>query len=565
MRLSTLLAALPHVTTRVGDADPVITAITADSRHATPGALFVAVRGDNFDGHRFIPDALANGAAAIVAEEPPPHPHTSALPHITVPDSRLALAWLAAAWHSFPARKLVMIGVTGTDGKTTTASLIHAILSAAGLRAGLISTVSAVIGDEALDTGFHVTTPEALDVQGYLARMVAAGLTHCVLEVTSHGLAQHRVTGCEFDVAVVTNVTHEHLDYHKTYESYRAAKGMLFESLATAAPKPGVEKTGVLNRDDSSFDYLSSLLRARHFSYGLSTGADIIARAVAYTPGGTQFRLQSRASVSNLAQASPTSNFQPLFPGLLFTTSLIGEYNVANCLAAITATVVALGLPPEAAQLGIAALKGVPGRMERIDLSQPFTAIVDFAHTPNALRRALETAREMLTAKNAKSAKDDEEDNKHFASLARFAVQNPGRVIAVFGSAGLRDVEKRRLMAETAAALADVTVLTAEDPRTESLDDILEMMAFGARSKGGVEGQTFFRVPDRGEAIRLAVRLARPGDIVLACGKGHEQSMCFGTVEYLWDDRTAMRAALAELLGVPGPEMPELPTAPRNG
>jgi UDP-N-acetylmuramoyl-L-alanyl-D-glutamate--2,6-diaminopimelate ligase len=221
----------------------------------------------------------------------------------------------------------------------------------------------------------------------------------------------------------------------------------------------------------------------------------------------------------------------------------------------------ALGIPPEAAQRGIAALKGVPGRMERIDLGQPFTALVDFAHTPNALRRALETAHRMIaggifTAEYAESA----EKTKISAHSALSAVKNGGRIIAVFGSAGGRDVEKRRLMAEVSAELADLTLLTAEDPRTEPLDAILEMMAWGAKSKGGVEGQTFFRVPDRGEAIRLAVSLARPDDIVLACGKGHEQTMCFGTTEHPWDDRTAMRAALAELLGVPGPEMPRLPT-----
>jgi UDP-N-acetylmuramoyl-L-alanyl-D-glutamate--2,6-diaminopimelate ligase len=216
-------------------------------------------------------------------------------------------------------------------------------------------------------------------------------------------------------------------------------------------------------------------------------------------------------------------------------TRLVGSFNVVNCLAAVAATALALGVPPPAAQAGVAVLPGVPGRMERLDLGQPFTAMVDFAHTPNALRRALESAREL--------ARPD------------------GRVIAVFGSAGLRDVEKRWLMAATAAELADLAVLTAEDPRTESLTDILEMMAAGARSQGGVEGATFFRVPDRGEALRLAVGLARPGDVVLACGKGHELSMCFGAVEYAWDDRVALRAALAELLGQAGPPMPRLPTS----
>jgi UDP-N-acetylmuramoyl-L-alanyl-D-glutamate--2,6-diaminopimelate ligase len=249
------------------------------------------------------------------------------------------------------------------------------------------------------------------------------------------------------------------------------------------------------------------------------------------------------------------TEFTVIGPAFSFpvSTRFVGDFNIANCLAAITATVGALGIAPEAAQQGLAQLKGVPGRMERIDLGQPFTAIVDFAHTPNALRRTLETARKMvLTTERTEATEKNSVDS---------VVKHKGRVIAVFGSAGLRDVEKRRMMVETSAELADLTLLTAEDPRTESLEDILEMMAFGARSKGGIEGETFFRVPDRAEAIRLAVRLAQPGDIVLACGKGHEQSMCFGTVEYAWDDRVAVRAALADLLGVPGPEAPKLPTA----
>jgi UDP-N-acetylmuramoyl-L-alanyl-D-glutamate--2,6-diaminopimelate ligase len=544
MRLSTLLSVLPAVgCNRTGEGDPEVIAVSADSRQVTPGTLFVAVRGENFDGHQFIRDAIARGAVAIVAEQGRDlarlDPHTPALPNFLVPNSRAALGWLSAAWHDFPSRKLVMIGVTGTDGKTTTATLIHSILSAAGLKAGLLSTVSAVIGDKAVDTGFHVTTPDAPQVQDYLARMVAAGLTHCVMEVTSHGLAQHRVTGCDFDIAVVTNITHEHLDYHQTYENYRAAKAMLFKNLSAAALKPGVEKIGVLNRDDSSFEYLDSVLSVRRLTYALkSAQADVRALDTVYAPQGIHFRVQG-----------------PDF-SLAATTSLVGEYNLTNCLAAITATVSALGLPPEAAHQGIAALKGVPGRMERIDLGQPFTAIVDFAHTPNALRQALETARKMLTAKSAESA-EKERKEQNSANSARSAVNN--KVIAVFGSAGLRDVEKRRLMAETSAELADITILTAEDPRTESLGAILEAMAEGAQNKGGVEGKTFYRIPDRAEAIRFAVQSAQPGDIVLACGKGHEQSMCFGATEYPWDDRTALRAALAELLNLPGPPMPVLP------
>ncbi len=538
MRLSALLAEFPELRAQIGAHDPEVTALVSDSRRVTPGALFVATRGENFDAHRFIPEAIEKGAVAVVCEMPL---RTSAptRPCIVVPNSREAFAWLAAAWHGFPSRKLVMIGVTGTDGKTTTASLIHSILLAAGLKAGLISTVSAVIGDERLDTGFHVTTPEALEVQSYLARMVAAGLTHAVLEVTSHGLAQQRVTGCDFDVAVVTNITHEHLDFHKTYENYRAAKGRLFSGLSASHRKPGAPKAGVLNADDGSFEYLRGVLKERPLSYSVRFTAAysrVVARHIQFNPDTTDFDVV----ISGLH--SPIS------------THLVGAYNVSNCLAAIAATVGALGVPPEAAQTGIAALRSVPGRMERIDLGQAFTAVVDFAHTPNALRRALETARQMITAKHA-------EDNRRDAPSAH--LYGP-RVIAVFGSAGLRDVEKRRMMAETSAELADLTILTAEDPRTEPLDDILEMMAYGARSKGGVEGQTFFRVPDRGEALRLAVRLAQPGDIVLACGKGHEQSMCFGEVEYPWDDRAALRAALAELLGVPGPAMPRLPTSRKH-
>ena len=525
MRLSSLLAALPSASVPADAGDPEITGLTADSRQVTPGSLFVAIPGEYHDGRRYIGAVRAQGAAAVVAEAGP----GDELPPdvITVPDGREALAWLAAAWHGHPSRQLVLIGVTGTDGKTTTSSLIHSALLAAGLRAGLVSTVSAVIGDETLDTGFHVTTPDAPATQALLARMVAAGLTYCVLEVTSHGLAQHRVTGCAFDVAVVTNITHEHLDFHKTYENYRAAKGRLFTLLAASPAKPGVRaKTAVLNHDDSSYAYLAGLLEphpqssrapaVRRLSYGLTAAADYFADAVQYTPAATHFTLRGPGGLAQLVQ-----------------TTLVGAYNVSNTLAALAATVGGLGLDPAKAAAGIAALPGVPGRLERLNLGQPFTAIVDFAHTPNALRRVLLTARQINPA---------------------------GRLIAVFGSAGLRDVEKRRLMAQTSAELADLTILTAEDPRTEALADILEMMAGAARMQGGVEGATFFRVPDRGAALRLAVALAQPGDLVLACGKGHEQSMAFGTTEYAWDDRTALRAALAERMGVPGPAMPYLPT-----
>jgi UDP-N-acetylmuramoyl-L-alanyl-D-glutamate--2,6-diaminopimelate ligase len=237
----------------------------------------------------------------------------------------------------------------------------------------------------------------------------------------------------------------------------------------------------------------------------------------------------------------------------------VGSYNISNCLAALTATVCGLEIEPQVAAQGIASLAGIPGRMEKIDMGQNFTAIVDFAHTPNALKVSLEAARKMLltteiTAKNKKDSVDS----------ARSVVKNKPRVIAVFGSAGLRDKVKRRMMAETSVELADLTVLTAEDPRTESLEGILEEMAAGARSRGASEGETFWRIPDRGEAIRFAVGLARPGDLIISSGKGHEQSMCFGKTEYLWDDRVAMRAALAEHLGIEGPKMPYLPSQDKS-
>jgi UDP-N-acetylmuramoyl-L-alanyl-D-glutamate--2,6-diaminopimelate ligase len=432
-----------------------------------------------------------------------------------VEDTRKALAWISAAFYRFPGRHLTMIGVTGTDGKTTTSNLIFQILLAAGLRTGIISTVNAVIGTEILDTGFHVTTPEAPDVQRFLARMVTAGLTHVVLETTSHGLAQERVTACEFDYAVVTNITHEHLDYHGSFEKYREAKGLLFTGLKDTHPKEFVsERSSIINLDDSSYEYLSGISGGRQISYGLSDRAYVWADKIESTPGGTNFTAHGKG------WEAP------------FTCKLVGNYNVSNCLAAIALTVDGMGLSVDAAQRGLANLPGVPGRMEVIDLGQNFTAIVDFAHTPNALKQALATARTLTNS----------------------------RVIAVFGSAGLRDREKRRMMAEVSAEMADVSILTAEDPRTESLDFILQEMADGALSRGGVEGKTFWRIGDRREAIRAACKMAQPGDLVISCGKGHEQSMCFGEIEYAWDDRTAMKAALAELMGKPGVEMPFLPT-----
>jgi UDP-N-acetylmuramoyl-L-alanyl-D-glutamate--2,6-diaminopimelate ligase len=512
--LQQLLSDVPCRYRLVGDWNNArITELSMDSRDVQPGNLFFAITGENADGHRYIRQALENGAAGIVGEKP--LEGNLPVPYIQTGNSREMLAYLAAAFYGYPARSLTVIGVTGTDGKTTTSNFIFQIMLQAGLQAGIISTVNAVIGDEVLDTGLHVTTPESPDIQKYLARMVSSGLTHVVLESTSHGLAQHRVTGCEFDIAVATNITHEHLDFHGSYEAYRHAKGLLFRMLDdTTVKQRGNPRLAVLNMDDVSYDYLHGISGRNQRSYSLNKDADFSAEDILYTPNGLEFQVLFRGGKQHVR------------------CNLAGLYNVSNCLAAFAACVDGLKLPPDVVAEGIASLKAVPGRMERINMGQDFIAIVDFAHTPNALLRALETARQMTSS----------------------------RVIAVFGSAGLRDRDKRRLMAEVSQEKADISIITAEDPRTESLTDILAEMALAASEKGGKEGQNFYRVPDRREAIRQAVAIAGPGDVVICCGKGHEQSMCFGTVEYPWDDRTALRAALAEKQGNEGPSMPTLPS-----
>jgi UDP-N-acetylmuramoyl-L-alanyl-D-glutamate--2,6-diaminopimelate ligase len=340
--------------------------------------------------------------------------------------------------------------------------------------------------------------------------MVEDGTTHAVLEVTSHGLDQRRVAGCDFDIAVVTNVTHEHLDHHGSLAAYQQAKARLFEGLTASFRKHGVPKVSVLNRDDDSFRYLSPIPADRRISYGIDSQADVSAHDIHFAPDRTHFTLQTPAGKASVE------------------AHLVGSFNVSNALAAAAAGA-ALALPLETITGGIAALRGVPGRMERIDTGQGFLAIVDFAHTPNALQRALETARTMI--------------------------EEGRRVIVVFGSAGLRDRQKRRMMGRVAGELADLVIVTAEDPRTESLDEIMAESAAAAQAKGKQEGKNLWRVPDRGEAILLGCQMAHAGDVVIACGKGHEQSMCFGTVEYPWDDREAMRRALR------GETLDTLPTA----
>ena len=501
MRLYELASALPWPVakgedTEVGPLGIEITGLASDSRQVRPGDLFVALKGLEYDGHQFIPQALARGARALVVEELAAIPEVD-LPLIVVPNSRQALAHLAAAWYHFPSRRLRLIGVTGTDGKTTTINLIRSILETAGYATGMVTSVSAVIGREELDTGFHTTTPDPLEVQGYLERMVRAGCQYAIVEATSHGLAQYRLEACHFDVAAITNITHEHLDYHKSFQEYQEAKALLFRSLATSFRKPGTPKVSVLNLDDPSFDYLKEIPADRHITYGLKRPAQVRAEGISLLPTGIRFTAQT-----------PAGSFPIQSP-------LVGQFNVYNLLAAI-AVATSQEVSPGAIQEGVSRMPGVPGRMEKIDLGQPFQVIIDFAHTPNALRHALE--------------------------VARFITR--GRLFVVFGCAGLRDRAKRPMMGEIAGQLADRVIITAEDPRTEDLNAIMEEIARGCKRAGREEGTDFWRIGNRGEAIQFGIDRAKPGDLVIITGKGHEKSMCFGNAEYPWSDHQAVREAL---------------------
>lgn len=502
--------------------------VTSDSRLVAPGSLFVAVTGGREDGHRFIPAALAAGAVAVMGTATPELLRSRALlpaeaAYVQVVDSRRALALAAAALNGFPARKLHVLGVTGTDGKTTTCTLLESILAAATRstqapagQVGVVTTVGAHIRGVQSDTGLHVTTPDAPDVQRFLADMVLAGCRYAVIESTSHGLAQGRVAAVDFDVAAVTNITHEHLDFHGTRDAYVAAKAQLFRSLYATPPKPGLPRCAVLNADDTGS--YGALLAALHQeaavhdfhipvrSYGIpghsSVRLDVAARAIDYAPAQTRFDLHW---------------WDGDFP---IETRLIGEFNVYNILCTATAAL-AIGVPPTVVQEGVASLQGVIGRMERIDAGQSFLAIVDFAHTPISLENALRTLRPLVGQGSAAGS---------------------GRLIAVFGSAGLRDREKRYLMGRVAGELADFTVITAEDPRTEDVADICRSIERGVSEYAGPAQYAI--VHERSEAIQFAVDMARPGDVVAAFGKGHERSMCYGENEYPWSDQDAMLIAL---------------------
>jgi len=461
-----------------------VTGLAYDSRAVTPGAVFFAVPGDHVDGHEFATEAIAKGALAVVVERELP---ALTVPQLLVPRTRVALADAADAWFDHPSQHLRVIGVTGTDGKTTTCFLAAAMLTAAGRSPGLAGTVAIRVGDRQEPNPNRNTTPEALELQGLLADMVAAGNDCVVMEATSHGLAQARVRNCRFQVAVVTNLTSEHLEFHGTWEAYRDAKVMLVEEAPLA----------VLNADDPNFGFFRDHARDRVVTYAANNPADVRAIGIDARPDGTTFTAEAEGW-------SGTVHLQ-----------LPGSFNVHNALA-VLALARAEGIDLTIAADAIGNLDGVPGRMERVDEGQPFQVVVDYAHTADSLGKVLRELRSITT----------------------------GRLIAVFGSAGERDRVKRPAMGRVAAELADLTVVTDEDPRLEDPREINEAIAAGARDAGATEGETLFVIDDRPSAIAHAIGLATEGDIILLAGKGHEQNIIYGTEWRPWDEKQVARKAL---------------------
>jgi UDP-N-acetylmuramoyl-L-alanyl-D-glutamate--2,6-diaminopimelate ligase len=506
MRLDTLLAGLEQPPRAIDSssqaeldlAQTEITSLAYDSRQVVPGGLFLAVPGEHTDGRRFLADAAQRGALAALG---PDGVSESPLPYIEVADIRAALADLACTFYAQPAQQLCTIGVTGTDGKTTTSNLISTILDAAGKRNGLMTTANFKISGQEWQNSTRQSTLEALDIQQFLHRLLAEGATHAVIEATSHGLELQRVRGCAFDIGVVTNITHEHLDFHKTIENYRRAKARLFEMLDPGRDKGShVAPAAILNQDDVSYEILKPYCRVPILSYGIETPAAI--RAV------------------DLRLDAEQTRFRVLLPAgeIEIVTRLVGRFNVSNCLAAI-ATAYSLGISPTLIAETLATVQGVTGRMERIDEGQPFTVIVDYAHTPDSLEKVLAILRPLTR----------------------------GKLMAVFGSAGERDRQKRPIMGKIAAQLADFFVITDEDPREEESLRILQEIAAGARATGKREGEDFLCIADRRAAITTAFARAGEGDTILLAGKGHEQSMIMGTTKVPWDDRRVAREQLAIL------------------
>jgi UDP-N-acetylmuramoyl-L-alanyl-D-glutamate--2,6-diaminopimelate ligase len=485
LRLTKILRGIDTRST-AAHVDLEILELAYDSRQVKPGTLFVAIHGEKTDGNKFVSDAVGRGAVAVISEQANPGTLPAEFPWIQVADARKALAISAANYYARPAEVLKLIGVTGTNGKTTTTYLVDSILRAAGCEVGLLGTIGYRLVRESRPA--PNTTPESLDLQKYLAEIVRAGGTHAVLEASSHALALVRLWGCPFAVAIFTNLTRDHLDYHKTFEEYFAAKRRLFEGTGAAAPA-----TGVINRDDEYGRQLIGLA-SRTLTYGLEPGADVTTRKPALSLSGIEFTAETPAGKIEIR------------------SKLVGRPNVYNILAAIGAGV-ALALPKEVIATGIAQISAVPGRFERIEAGQPFLVIVDYAHTDDALRNLLATAKDL----------------------------NPdGRIITLFGCGGDRDRTKRPLMGEAAGRASEIVVLTSDNPRSEDPLLIINDVIVGVQR---TKAKLFVEL-DRQKAIEMALDEARSGDIVLLAGKGHEtyQVLRERTIEF--DDRAVARAVL---------------------
>ena len=480
-------------------------AIRHDSRDVQPGDVFVCIVGERADGHQFAPAAVQAGAVALVgqADRPSDGGALSALgvPAVEVPDSRRALSSIAAAQEGYPARRLTVIGVTGTDGKSTTAYLMLAALEGCGLRAGVLTTVGSRIAGRELPNATRLTTQEAPVVQRLLAKMVEAGCTHAIVEATSHGLDLNRLADCEFDVACSRTcraTTSTTTDRSRPTATRRRSSSPCSTSRRAKDAPHSVGRVAVLNADDAHWRHFASATRARVVTYALDNReADVRAREIMPWPDGATFILSTTEE------------------SLEASVRLPGRFNVANAAAAIT-TAAALDLAVDAAAAGVAAALGVPGRMERID-GAPFEVIVDYAHTPDAMRVVLETLREVVA----------------------------GRLIVVFGCAGERSRDRRSGLGAVVAKLADYAVLTEEDPRSEPSEAIIDEIARAMVAAGAVEGERFERVGDRREAIDRALRLAQAGDLVLLAGKGHESTIERAGGPLPWDERTVARELIA--------------------
>lgn len=477
MPLSQLLSAagLPHA---VASPNLKIESLCYDSRKVKPGALFFALKGAKADGGAFVAQAAELGAVAIVSDAAS---SACALPFIVVPDPRATMADLAAAFYGRPSDFLKTMGVTGTNGKTTTAFLVKHLLDADQRRCGLLGTIKYSVGDEEIDA--PRTTPESIDLQDLLTRMVNSGSKAVAMEVSSHALVQHRVRGIEFDTAVFTNLTQDHLDYHKTMEKYFDAKALLFDGLARQTKKRG---KAIINGDERYGRMLAERTAKKGvqvITYGQGVGMDFRATDVRFDATGSSFHLEAKGR-----------NYLVRLP-------LIGAFNIYNALAALAA-VSSMGMELRAAVAAMAKAPQVPGRLERVPVKRSFQVFVDYAHTDDALRNVLRTLRNL----------------------------KPSRLITVFGCGGDRDRAKRPLMAAAAEEFSDWTVLTSDNPRTEDPDRILADVAKGFR------GQRHERIIDRAEAIQKAVTLAGPGDIVLIAGKGHETYQEFADRKVPFDD-----------------------------